>query len=106
MIPGRLIVADVEALKLAGDDSFGEQLALLFPRDHHIHLIMLRLAIARGVRASEQGLQRSARSQWQSQRLRQPLIVRSTIHCYPGNTRKHLLTPRFTTAHIRRREIT
>jgi hypothetical protein len=37
---------------------------------------MLRLAIARGARASEQGLQRSARTQWQSQRLRQPLIVR------------------------------
>ncbi|KAL1584061.1 hypothetical protein WHR41_08137 [Cladosporium halotolerans] len=35
---------------------------------------MLRLAIARGARASEQGLQRSARSQWQQQRLRQPLI--------------------------------
>ncbi|KAM0692196.1 hypothetical protein Q7P36_008397 [Cladosporium allicinum] len=35
---------------------------------------MLRLAIARGARASEHGLQRSARTQWQPQRLRQPLI--------------------------------
>lgn len=37
---------------------------------------MLRLAIARGARASEQGLQRSARAQWHQQRLRQPLVVR------------------------------
>ncbi|KAM0717226.1 hypothetical protein Q7P37_007078 [Cladosporium fusiforme] len=35
---------------------------------------MLRTAIARGARASEQGLQRSARTQWQQQRLRQPLV--------------------------------
>lgn len=52
----------------------------ILPSSPSLQPVMLRLALARGVRCSEQGLATNLSRQWQPQRIRAPITVRLEAH--------------------------